>query len=330
METTQVQLASTPEGTPEESHFQLAQVELPPLAEGEVLCETLYLSLDPYMRSQISGRHISGAIGPGDGMKGETVSRVIESRSDAFAAGDLVRVMGGWQAHSIHAAAEVAAVPASDVPPSYYLSSLGMPGLTAYAGLIWQANPQAGEIVLIPAASGGVGSVAAQLAKARGCRVIGIAGGAEKCQLATGILGYDECIDRHNSDVAAELDRLCPEGVDVFFDLVGGELLHQVSQRLKVGARVILCGMIAEYNSTERMPGPPPALWIIARATVYGLVVYDFEGRRQEFVDAVAPMIASGELVVPQDMVEGLEQAPKHFCRLMRGENHGKAVVKVK
>lgn len=330
METTQVQLASTPEGTPEESHFQLAQIELPPLADGEVLCETLYLSLDPYMRSQISGRHISGAIGPGDGMKGETVSRVIQSRSDAYAAGDLVRVMGGWQAHSIHPAAEVAAVPASDVSPSYYLSSLGMPGLTAYAGLIWQANPQAGETVLIPAATGGVGSVAAQLARARGCRVIGIAGGPEKCQLATGTLGYDECIDRHNSDVAVELDRLCPEGVDVFFDLVGGELLHQVSQRLKVGARVILCGMIAEYNSTERMPGPPPALWIIARATVYGLVVYDFEGRRQEFVDAVSPMIASGELVVPQDLVNGLEQAPKHFCRLMRGENHGKAVVKIK
>ena len=189
MKTTQIQLASTPEGTPEESHFQPAQVELPPLAEGEVLCETLYLSLDPYMRSQISGRHISGAIGPGDGMKGETISRVIESCSEAFAEGDLVRVMGGWQAHSIHRAEEVAAVPASDVSPSYYLSSLGMPGLTAYAGLVWQADPRAGEVVLIPAATGGVGSVAGQLARARGCRVIGIAGGAEKCRLATETLG---------------------------------------------------------------------------------------------------------------------------------------------
>jgi NADPH-dependent curcumin reductase len=330
MQASQIQLLSTPEGSPEPSHFQLAEVELPPLAEGEVLCETLYLSLDPYMRSQISGRHISGAIGPGDGMKGETVSRVIESRSNNFNVGELVRVMGGWQSHSVHADSEVAAVPDSDVSPSYYLSSLGMPGLTAYAGLIWQANPQAGDTVLIPAATGGVGSVAGQLAKARGCRVIGIAGGEEKCRLATETLGYDECIDRHSCDVAAELDRLCPEGVDIFFDLVGGELLHQVSQRLKTGARVILCGMIAEYNSTERMAGPPPALWIIARATVYGLVVYDFEGRRQEFVDAVAPLIASGELVVPEDIAEGLDQAPAHFCRLMRGENHGKAVVKVK
>lgn len=330
MKTTQVQLAVTPEGVPAEEHFRLTEVELPSLAEGEVLCETLYLSLDPYMRSQISGRHITGAIGPGDGMKGETISRVIESRSDEYAAGDLVRVMGGWQAHSLHKAAELARVPAGDVPPSYYLSSLGMPGLTAYAGLIWQARPKAGETVLIPAATGGVGSVAGQLAKAHGCRVIGIAGGEEKCRLAVDTLGYDECIDRKGGDVAAELDRLCPEGVDVFFDLVGGELLHQVSQRLKTGARVILCGMIAESNAKDRMPGPPPALWIIARATVYGLVVYDFEGRRQEFVEAVAPMIASGTVKVPEDLAQGLEQAPSHFCRLMHGENCGKAVVKIK
>ena len=330
MQTSQVQLASAPEGAPTEDNFRVAEMALPALEEGQVLCETLYLSLDPYMRSQISGRHLSGDIAPGDGMKGETISRVIESRAEALAEGTLVRVMGGWQSHSVHSAGEVSPLPESDVSPSYYLSSLGMPGLTAYAGLVWQANPRAGETILIPAATGGVGSVAAQLARARGCRVIGIAGGVEKCRMAVDRLGYDECIDRHNADVAAELDRLCPEGVDVFFDLVGGELLHQVSQRLKVGARVILCGMIAEYNATERMPGPPPALWIVARATVYGLVVYDFEGRRQEFVDAVAPMIASGEMVVPEDVVEGLAAAPAHFCRLMRGENHGKAVVKIK
>lgn len=330
MKTSRIQLASSPQGTPKEEHFQLVHIDLPALADGEVLCETLYLSLDPYMRSQISGRHISGAVGPGDGMKGETISRVMESRDTSVSEGDLVRVMAGWQAHSIHRAAELSPVPVSEVSPSYYLSCLGMPGLTAYAGLIWQADPKAGETVLIPAATGGVGSVAAQLAKARGCRVIGVAGGQEKCRLATEVLGYDECIDRLEGDVAGELDRLCPEGVDVFFDLVGGELLHQVSQRLKVGARVILCGMIAESNSQERMPGPAPALWIIARATVYGLVVYDFEGRRQEFVDAVAPMIASSEMQVLEDQAQGLEQAPAHFCRLMRGENHGKAVVKVK
>ncbi len=330
MKTTQVQLANSPEGTPQETDFCLAEIDLPELAEDEVLCETLYLSLDPYMRSQISGRHLSGAVGPGDGMKGETISRVLESRSECFAPGDLVRVMGGWQSHSVHPAGEIATVPASDASPSYYLSALGMPGLTAYAGLIWQANPGAGETVLIPAATGGVGAVAGQLAKARGCRVIGIAGGADKCQTAIEELGYDECIDRLGADIPAELDRLCPDGVDVFFDLVGGELLHQVSQRLAVGARVILCGMIAESNNKERLPGPPPALWIIARATVFGLVVYDFEGRRQEFVDAVAPMIASGALVVPQDEAQGIDSAPAHFCRLMRGENRGKAIVKIK
>ncbi|QFU75558.1 NADP-dependent oxidoreductase [Halioglobus maricola] len=329
MKTTQVQLASTPEGTPTEDNFSLVEVELPSLGESEVLCETQYLSLDPYMRSQISGRHLSGAVNPGQGMSGETIARVLESRSEAFAEGDLVRVMGGWQTHSIHAATEVAPVPSGDVPASYFLSALGMPGLTAYAGLIWQAKPQAGETVLIPAATGGVGAVAGQLAKSHGCRVIGIAGGAEKCRIATEELGYDACIDRLAGDVGEQLDALSPDGVDVFFDLVGGELLHQVSQRLKVGARVILCGMIAEYNAKERMPGPPPALWIIARATVYGLVVYDFESRRQEFVDAVAPLIDAGTLLVPEDMVEGLANAPALFCRLMRGENRGKAVVKV-
>lgn len=329
MKTQQVQLARTPEGIPVEGDFQLADIELPDPGPGQVLCETLYLSLDPYMRSQISGRHMSGAVTPGDGMKGETIARVLKSQSEDFAAGQLVRVMGGWQAHSLHEASELSPLPQADVPPSYYLSALGMPGLTAYAGLVWQADPQPGEVVLVPAATGGVGAVAGQLARERGCRVIGIAGGPDKCRLAVEQLGYEACIDRHNEDVAAALDRLCPEGVNVFFDLVGGELLHQVSQRLAVGARVILCGLVAEYNAKDRMPGPAPALWIIARATVYGLVVYDFEGRRQAFVDAVAPLVQAGRLVVPEDITEGLANAPAHFCRLMRGENQGKAVVRV-
>ncbi len=213
--------------------------------------------------------------------------------------------------------------------PAFYLSALGMPGLTAYAGLIWQADPKPGDVVLIPAATGGVGSLAGQLAKQRGCRVIGIAGGEEKCRLALDGLGYDACIDRLEGDVAGQLDELCPDGVDVFFDLVGGELLHQVSERLKVGARVVLCGMMAEYNDSERLPGPMPAHWIKARATVYGLVVYDFEARRQEFVDAVAPLIRNGTIKVPQHSVKGLEQAPALFCTLMRGENQGKAVVQI-
>ncbi len=330
MKTSQVQLVATPEGVPGDEHFRVTEIELPALADGEVLCENLVLSLDPYMRSQISGRHLSGGVSPGDGMRGETVARVLESRSADFATGDLVRLMGGWQEHSVCPASEVSKLPSADVASSYYLSSLGMPGLTAYAGLVWQANPQPGETVLIPAATGGVGSVAGQLARQRGCRVVGIAGGADKCRLAVDELGYDDCIDRLAGDVAAQLDQVCPEGVDVFFDLVGGELLHQVSQRLKIGARVILCGMMAEYNSSERMPGPPPALWIMARAIVYGLVVYDYESRRDEFVEAVAPLISSGALKVPEDAVDGLENAAAHFCRLMRGENRGKAIVRIK
>jgi NADPH-dependent curcumin reductase CurA len=329
MITSQVQLVSTPEGLPSVEHFRLAEIELPAPGEGAILCETLYLSLDPYMRSQISGRHISGSIQPGDGMRGETISRVLESTSADFSPGDLVRVQGGWQSHSLHQAAEAAPVPDRGLSPSYYLSALGMPGLTAYAGLIWQAVPRSGETVLVPAATGGVGAVAGQLAKEAGCHVIGIAGGKDKCKLAVNELGYDDCIDRLQGDMPSQLDRVCPDGVDVFFDLVGGELLHQVSERLSIGARVVLCGLMAEYNAADRMQGPPPALWIKSRATVYGLVVYDFEPRRQEFVDAVTPLIADGRLQVPEDRVEGLAQAPELFCRLMRGENRGKAVVKV-
>tara|TARA_R110002110_G_scaffold415765_3_gene655260 strand:- start:23434 stop:24435 length:1002 start_codon:yes stop_codon:yes gene_type:complete len=329
MKATQVQLLKTPTGLPQESDFSLAQIDMPVAESGQVLCETLFLSLDPYMRSQIAGRHLSGTVQPGDGMRGETVSRVLESHAAGLSTGDLVRVPGGWQSHSVHAANEVSALPDNGLPPSCYLSTLGMPGLTAYAGLHWLAHLRAGEIVVIPAATGGVGSVAGQLARLAGCTVIGVAGGEKKCRIAVEELGYSACIDRHSGSVAAELDRLCPEGIDVFLDLVGGELLHRVSERLRVGARVVLCGLMAEYNKDERMGGPPPALWIKSRATVYGLVVYDFEPRRAEFVEAMAPLIINGQILLREDKVQGLENAPALFCRLMRGENQGKAIVQV-
>ena len=325
----QVQLASCPDGTPEPEHFALATTDIPPVAEGQVLCETLYLSLDPYMRSQIAGRHISGSVVPGDVMRGETVSRVLESKHPDFNLGDLVRCFGGWQKYSLHEAKELHRVAKVISPVSYALSVLGMPGLTAYAGLIWQAKPKAGDVVVIPAAIGGVGSTAAQLAKIFGCKVIGIAGSDEKCRYAVKELGYDACINRKTENISQRLDELCPEGIDIYFDLVGGEMLHIVSERLAVGARVILCGLMAEYNNKERQVGPPPGLWIKARATIYGLVVYDFEQRRAEFIDSCLPYIRDGRLKMREDIAEGLEKAPEAFCRLMRGENMGKALVHV-
>lgn len=325
----EVILAKTPTGHPEETHFAVREGELPTPGDGEILCVTEYLSLDPYMRGQIAGRHISGSIQPGDTMLGETVSRVVESNNEAFVPGDLVSCFAGWRSHSVHKAEALRRIPANFPQPSLALSALGMPGLTAWAGLYKQAKPVAGDTVVIPAATGAVGSVAAQLARERGCRVVGIAGSNEKCELAVSQLGYDACINRRDADLRAALREHCPDGINVYFDLVGGEMLNIASEQLALGARVILCGLMADYNSDKRTPGPSPGLWIKARAIVYGLVVYDFEAQRDEFLAAVLPLIDSGRLQFKEDIAEGIDAAPAAFCRLMRGENVGKALVRM-
>ena len=325
----QILLASTPEHTPEPSNFKVVTAECPELQAGQVLCATQYLSLDPYMRSQIAGRHMSGSINPGDLMRGETISKVVESRHADFQPGDLVRCFGNWQQYSVQDAAELTPQSADIQPPSYGLSVLGMPGLTAYAGLIWLAKPKEGDVVVIPAATGGVGSTAGQLAKIHGCKVIGIAGSDEKCRYAVDKLGYDACINRKTEDLGDWLSELCPDGVDIYFDLVGGETLNLLCTRLAIGARVILCGLMEDYNKPTRTPGPMPGPLIGARAILYGLVVYDFEPRREEFIQACLPYIQDGRLSMQEDVAIGIEAAPEAFCRLMRGENQGKAIVKV-
>jgi len=325
----QIQLATSPEGNPSPEHFKVAKTTMPAAGEGQVLCATQFLSLDPYMRSQMAGRHMSGTINPGDLMRGETVSKVIESHHPDFVAGDIVRCFGNWQQYSVHESAELTKQSPDINPPSYGLSVLGMPGLTAYAGMEWIANIKASDTVLIPAATGGVGSTAGQLAKIRGCTIIGIAGSDEKCEYAVKELGYDACINRKTESLDQRLNELCPDGIDVYFDLVGGETLNLVCTKLALNARVILCGLMEDYNKPTRTPGPLPGPIIGARATLTGLVVYDFETRRDEFLAACLPYIADGRLAMREDMVHGIENAPEQFCRLMRGENQGKAMVKV-
>jgi NADPH-dependent curcumin reductase CurA len=281
------------------------------------------------MRSQIAGKHISGSIGPGDPMRGETVSQVIESRATGFAPGDWVRGFGGWQTHSLHDAAELSPVDARIQPPSYALSLLGMTGLTAWAGMVWQAEVKPGDRVLIPAVTGGVGAAAAQFCRLRGAEVVGTAGSDEKCRYAEERLGVNHCINRRTADLPGALDVAFGNGIDIYFDLVGGELLNLASERLAPHARVVLAGLISEYNQAERAAGPPPGNWIKARATVYGLVVYDFEPRRDEFVDAVVPWLEQGEIFQLEDVADGIEAAPEAFCRLMRGGNFGKSVVRM-
>lgn len=324
----QICLKSYPENTPSVDNFDYKKSPMPSPKPGQVLCKTRYLSLDPYMRSQIAGRHITASLSPGDMMCGETVSEIIESNSEKFKVGQLVRCMGGWQEYSVHDATELSEE-IKHTYPSYALSILGMPGLTAYAGLIWQAKAKKGDVVVIPAAIGAVGATAGQLAKQAGCTVVGIAGSEEKCRYAVTELGYDFCINRKVENVAEKLDEYCPKGIDVYFDLVGGELLHQASERLAIGARVVLCGLVAEYNNKDRMAGPAPALWIKSRATIYGLVVYDFESKRSEFIDQCLPLVEQGTLKMQEDIGEGILSAPVFFCKLMRGENFGKTLVKV-
>lgn len=327
MENRHVVLARYPDGVPAEGDFEIESKPASEPEEGQVLCKTLYLSLDPYMRSQIAGRHISGTIGPGDMMRGESVCEVISSRDDAFQQGQLVRGFGGWQEYPLFNADALTAVSSDIQPPSYALSLLGMTGLTAWAGMVWQAGVREGDRVLIPAVTGGVGAAAAQFCQLRGATVIGTAGSDEKCEYAEQVLGVERCINRHDSDLAGALDKVFPEGVDVFFDLVGGPLLTLTSERLALNARVVLAGLISEYNSAERTPGPPPGFWIRSRATIYGLVVYDFEDRREEFVAECLPHIRSGRITQREDVSEGIEASPAAFCRLMRGDNFGKAIV---
>ena len=323
----QIRLLSYPDGIPEEKNFELAESAVPEPESGQVLCQTRYLSLDPYMRSQIAGRHLSGSLAPGDLMRGESVCEVVRSLSPDFSEGQLVRCMGGWQDYSIHDGSGLKLVEPRIQPPSYALSLLGMTGLTAWAGMIWQAKVGAGDKVLIPAVTGGVGAAAAQFCHNRGAQVIGIAGSAEKCAFAVQELGVSACIDRKRENVAQRLDERFPDGIDIYFDLIGGELLNQASERLALNARVVLCGLMAEYNSPERAGGPPPGFWIRSRAVVTGLVVYDYEHRRDEFIDACLPDLEAGKLKQPEDVSQGIDSAPAAFCRLMRGENFGKVIV---
>lgn len=329
MNNTRVLLRRRTGGIPEEQDFELADTVMDSPAAGELLCETLYLSLDPYLRGKISGRHISGAINVGDLMAGEAVSRVVESKSDRFKQGDIIAAHSGWQSRPVVKADAARPLNPELGPLSTLLGILGMPGLTAYAGMTRLAGLKAGDTVVVSAASGPVGSMVGQIAKRKGCRVVGIAGSGQKRRWTVDRAGFDDCINYKEETLRDGLGRACPDGIDIYFDNVGGDTLQACMERLALGARVILCGLIAQYNTNELPPGPNPAFTIKARATVRGLVVYDHEDLRPEFEQQVSQWLRQGEISYLEDMVEGLQAAPGLFCRLMRGENFGKAVVKV-
>ena len=326
----QVLLSRYPEGVPETSDFELSRGPVPRPGDGEFLSRTLYLSLDPYLRGVISGRHLyAEKVRPGDVMPGRTVAQVVESRHPDFAPGDIAVCSNGWQEYGLSTGdIELRKLDPEAAPVSTAIGILGMPGLTAWAGLLHLGEPMPGETVLVSAACGPVGCMVGQLARIAGCRAVGIAGGPEKCSIVKDEFGFAECVDYKTGDLGEKLKAACPDGIDVYFDNVGGEVLTAAMANLAQGARVVLCGMMSGYNNTgPPPPGPSLIPLVMARATVRGLVVYDHEDKQQDFLRACTRWLKEGRIRYREDIAEGIEKAPEAFCRLMRGKNVGKALV---
>ena len=329
-------LVSRPVGAPTPENFRLERVALPDLADGQVLLKTLHLSLDPYMRGRMSDAPSYAApVEIGDVMTGGAVSRVERSLNPKFQEGDLVVGVTGWQSHSINDGRGIIPVPNGLPSPSMALGVLGMPGMTAYMGLMDIGQPKSGETLVVAAASGAVGSVVGQVAKIKGLRVVGVAGGADKCRYVVEELGFDACVDHKSASFADELAQACPHGIDIYYENVGGKVFDAVVPLLNPKARIPLCGLIASYNASEAPSGPDrlPLLQrtlLTKRVRIQGFIVFDDYGDRQpEFISAMAPWVRDGKVKFREDVVEGLENAPQAFIGLLEGRNFGKLVVRV-
>ena len=332
----QIVLDNRPQGEASVDNFRLIELPTPDLQDGQVLVRHHYLSLDPYMRGRMNDSKSYAASQPlGEVMLGGTVGEVVESQHPKFQVGDPVVGMGGWQLFSVvdaNAPGMLRKVDTTHVPLSYYLGAVGMPGVTAWYGLVKIINPQAGETVVVSAATGAVGSAFAALAKARGCRVVGIAGGAEKCAYAINELGFDACIDyRAHNDVKSmsqALKQACPNGIDGYFENVGGYILDAVLLRANAFARVAVCGMIAGYDGAP-LPLQNPALILINRMKVEGFIVSEHMEVWPEALNELATLVAQGKLRPRESIAQGLENAPDAFLGLLKGKNFGKQLVKL-
>lgn len=322
-------MARRPVGVPLAEDFRIEQAVLPQLAAGDVLVELLWISLDPYIRLRMAGRHLVDNLSPGDAINSEMIGRVVKTAAPSFQVDDLVIGFSDWQSLAVLRADDMKLLPAGDLSTSYYLGVLGMPGLTAYAGIEKLLQPSVDDVVVVSAAAGPVGSTVGQLAKARGANVIGIAGGQEKCRWVIEQAGFDHCIDYRHEDVRSRLNEICPEGPSHYFDNVGGDLLQLMLECMRPYGKIALCGVISDYNEADPAPGPTPLDIITARATVMGLVVYDFEHLQDEARAAIGKLISEKSFAIREDIAKGLENAPQAFAKLMRGENQGKALVQL-
>jgi NADPH-dependent curcumin reductase len=326
----QIVLKSRPEGTPGLDNFALVETPVPEPGDGEVLMRARWLSLDPYMRGRMSAaKSYAKPVEVGDPMVGGTVSEVTVSRNPKFAVGDVVLGYGGWQDYARSNGAGLRKLDLAAAPVTAALGVLGMPGMTAYAGLLEIGQPKPGETVAVAAASGAVGAVVGQIAKIKGCRAIGIAGGADKCRYVVETLGFDACVDHRADDFARQLEAACPAGIDVYFENVGGAVQRAVWPLLNDFARVPVCGLIAQYSDTAPMPGPDMFSVLRKRLTLRGFIVSDFVAKEADFLRDVGDWIRTGRLKYREDVVEGLENAPAAFLGLLQGRNFGKLLVKV-
>ena len=332
----QVHLDNRPQGEATTANFKLVGAQTPPLEEGQVLVRHHYLSLDPYMRGRMNDtKSYATPQVLGQTMGGSTVGEVVESQNERYKVGDKVVGMGGWQQYSVVDAGQPGALKKVDtthVPLSAYLGAAGMPGVTAWYGLVKICTPKAGETMAISAASGAVGSAFGALSKARGCRTVGIAGGPDKCKYVVEELGFDACIDYKLHKDAASLSKAlkeaCPNGIDGYFENVGGMVLDAVLTRMNSFGRIAVCGMIAGYDGAP-LPLANPALILVSRLKVEGFIVSEHMDVWPEALAELGKMVASGQLKPRESVAQGLEAAPEAFLGLLKGKNFGKQLVKL-
>jgi NADPH-dependent curcumin reductase CurA len=329
-------LASRPHGAPTSANFRLEQQPLPEPAEGQVLLRSLYLSLDPYMRGRMSdGPSYAAAVELNEVMVGATVSRVVASRHPDYTIGDWLLAYSGWQDYAISDGTGLTKLGTNPSNPSYALGILGMPGFTAYMGLLDIGQPKAGETLVVAAATGPVGATVGQIGKLKGCRVVGVAGGAEKCRYAVEVQGFDLCLDHHAEDFAEQLAQACPKGIDIYYENVGGKVFDAVLPLLNTAARIPVCGLIAHYNDTALADGPDRLALLMRtvltkRLKIQGFIIFDdYAHRYDEFARDMTQWLANGQIHYREDLVDGLESAPQAFIGLLEGKNFGKLVIRV-
>jgi NADPH-dependent curcumin reductase CurA len=329
-------LASRPKGAPVATDFELEVLPRPEIEQGQVLLRTVYLSLDPYMRGRMSdAKSYAPPLELGDVMLGGTVSRVEESRHPDFKTGDWVLSYSGWQDYAVSNGKDLTSLGANPAQPSYALGIIGMPGFTAYMGLLDIGKPQSGETLVVAAATGPVGATVGQIGKLKGCRVVGIAGGAEKCRYAVDVLGFDACIDHKAADFTQQLEAACPQGVDIYYENVGGKVFDAVLLLLNTSARIPVCGQVSQYNATKLADGPD-RLSLLMRAiltkrlTIKGFIIFDdYADRYPEFEKDMMAWLADGKIQYLEQVVDGLENAAEAFIGLLEGKNFGKLVIRV-